>query len=452
MRFGSFAGLYGCGRGDMINLKGKNVLVYGMGISGQSACKLLHTHGACVSFFDDENRFAGMFNFEKEPLLKKYDLVVVSPGIKVRGNPIISHFLVSGTRVISELDLGFIFAKGEIVGITGTNGKTTTTSLVGKIFEASGRRTYVCGNIGLPLSAVADKTDKGSVCVCEVSNFQLELSSHFIADEACILNLAPDHIDRHGSNEEYVRIKKKILSKKGGQKVVLNFDDENVKFLSKNKNTLFFSKELLKVGVFVKNNAIYHNKNKIISLNDIPLFGEKNLENVLAAVAVAVRYKIKPAVIRLAIMNFKAPSHRLEYLGKVNGADVFDDSKATNVSACVAAINSLGERGLVVLLGGQNKDCEFDEIFNKGFSFEKILCFGQAGHEVFECAEKYGYSALLFPTMKSATHYAKNNAEEGQKILLAPACASFDEFSSYAVRGDVFKEIMFESVGQIEMV
>ncbi len=435
----------------MIKLKGKNVLVYGMGISGQSACKLLHDHGACVSFFDDENRFAGMFNFEKDPLMKKYDLVVVSPGIKVRGNQLISHFLVSGTKVISELDLGFMFAKGEIIGITGTNGKTTVTSLVGKIFETAGRRTYICGNIGLPLSAVADKTDKESVCVCEVSNFQLELSRYFSADEACILNLAPDHIDRHGSMEEYVRIKKKILKGRGSQKVVLNFDDEIVRCLQNDRKTLFFSKELLKTGVFVKNNAIYYNKTKIISLNDIPLFGEKNLENVLASVAVAVRYKIKPVVIRSAIMNFKAPSHRLEYLGKLNGADVFDDSKATNVSASVAAISSLGERGLVVLLGGLNKDFEFDEIFNKGFNFEKILCFGQAGQEVFECASKYGYAPLLFPTMKSATHYAKNNAEEGQKILLAPACASFDEFSSYAVRGDVFKEIMFESVEQIEM-
>jgi len=435
----------------MIKLKGKNVLVYGMGISGQSACKLLHDHGACVSFFDDENRFAGMFAFEKEPMLKKYDLVVVSPGITVRGNPLISHFLVSGIRVISELDLGYVFAQGEVVGITGTNGKTTVTSLVGKIFETAGKKTFVCGNIGLPLTSVADKTDKESFIVCEVSNFQLELSLLFNCDLACLLNLAHDHIDRHGSMDEYLRVKKKILSGKGNQKVVLNFDDKIVRRLQNNKKTLFFSKDLLKIGVFVKNNAIFHNKTKIISLNDIPLFGEKNLENVLASVAIAVRYKIKPDVIKRAIMQFKAPSHRLEYLGKVNGAQVFDDSKATNISSSIAAINSLGERGLVVLLGGRNKDCQFDEIFNKNLNFEEILCFGEAGQEIFDCASKYGYSPKLFPTMKSATFYAKNHCEEGQKILLSPACSSFDEFSSYAVRGDVFKEIMFEKVEQIEM-
>lgn len=435
----------------MIKLKGKKVLVYGMGISGQSACKLLHKEGACVSFFDDEGRFGDFFACEKDPLKQKYDLVVVSPGIKVRGNHIISHFLVSGVEVISELDLGFLFSKGSVVGITGTNGKTTVTSLVGKIFQRAGFKTFVCGNIGLPLTAVADKTDKDSVIVCEVSNFQLELSKYFAPDFATILNLAPDHIDRHGSMEEYVRCKRKILTGKREQKVLLNFDDELSRVQQNSKNVTFFSKEILKNGVFVKNYAIYHNKNKIISLNDIPLFGEKNLENVLASVGVAVKFKIKSEIIKSAIADFHAPRHRLEYLGKVNGADVFDDSKATNISASLSAISSLGERGLVVLLGGLNKDCQFDEIFDKGLNFENILCFGQAGQEIFDCAEKYGYKPLLFSTMKSATYYAKSNAEEGQKILLAPACASFDEFSSYAVRGEIFKEIMFENLKQIEI-
>ena len=156
----------------MIRFKGKKVLVYGMGISGQSASKLLHAHGACVSIYDDENRFSNVYSYEKEPTAKKYDLVVVSPGIKVLGNQIISHFAMSGTPIISELDLGYLFTKGTIIGITGTNGKTTVTSLVGDIFKKAGKKTFVCGNIGLPLSAVAEKTDKTSVEVVEVSNFK----------------------------------------------------------------------------------------------------------------------------------------------------------------------------------------------------------------------------------------------------------------------------------------
>lgn len=434
----------------MIRFKGKKVLVYGMGISGQSASKLLHEKGACVSIYDDENRFSNVYSYEKEPTAKKYDLVVVSPGIKVLGNQIISHFAMSGTPIISELDLGYLFTKGTIIGITGTNGKTTVTSLVGDIFKKAGKKTFVCGNIGLPLSAVAEKTDKTSVEVVEVSNFQLELSCLFRARLACILNLAPDHIDRHGSYQEYERVKKKILTG-GRQKVVLNFDDDEVKNLQNNKKTTFFSKKILNKGVFVKNNAIYHNKTKIISLSDIPLFGEKNLENVLASVTIATRFRIKPNIIKQAIISFKAPPHRLEYLGQVGGADVFDDSKATNISSALSAISSLGEKGLVILLGGQNKDCTFDELFNKNYDYEGVLCFGQAGEEIAECAIKYGYSPQVFPTMKSAAYFARANATAGQKILLAPACASFDEFASYSARGEVFKEIMFDNFEKIEM-
>lgn len=433
-----------------LNLKGKKVLVYGMGISGQASSKLLHDNGACVSIYDDEERFANTFNYEKNPMLKRYDLVVVSPGIKVLGNALISHFIMTKTQIISELDLGFLFCKGKVLGITGTNGKTTVTSLIGEIFKRAGKETFVCGNIGLPLSAVAPKTNEDSVVVCEVSNFQLELSSHFNAHQVCILNLAPDHIDRHGSYEEYLRVKKKILTGKK-QKVVLNFDDEIVNKLIINKKTTYFSKKILNKGIFIKNNAIYHNKNKILPLSEISLFGEKNLENVLAAVSMAVLQKIKPNIIREAVREFKAPSHRLEFLGEVNGACVFDDSKATNIASTIGAIQSLGDNGLIILLGGLNKDFKFDEIFNRGWQFEKVVCFGDAGQEIFDCAEKYGYSPLLFPTMKQATHYVKAFADEGIKILLSPACASFDEFSSYAVRGEVFKEIMFDASLQIEV-
>jgi UDP-N-acetylmuramoylalanine--D-glutamate ligase len=170
---------------------------------------------------------------------------------------------------------------------------------------------------------------------------------------------------------------------------------------------------------------------------------------VLASVSIAVLFKIKPAIIRKTILSFKAPAHRLEYLGEVSGAKVFDDSKATNVSACTSAINSLGENGLVLLVGGLNKDDTFDKIFNKGLNFENILCFGNAGQEIFDCAKKYGYQPLLFYSMKDASCYARKNARKGQKILLSPACASFDEFSSYSERGEIFKEIMFEKIEKI---
>lgn len=426
-----------------MNFKGKRVLVYGLGISGQSACRLLHNCGACVSVFDDENRFGNLFPFEKNPYAKTYDYVFVSPGIKVLGNKLISHFILSKTKILSELDLGYMFCKGKVIGITGTNGKTTTTSLVGEIFKVAGRENAVCGNIGLPFSSVCQSLSANGVAVCEVSNFQLELSSLFKADVCAILNLAPDHLDRHSSEEEYYQVKRKIITGKRRQKVVLNFDDEKTRNIYLGKNVLFFSKKTLKKGVFVKNNAIFHNKTRIVSLSEIPLFGEKNLENVLASIALARLFHIKPKQIRQAILNYKAPGHRLEYLGELGGAMVFDDSKATNISAVLSAINSVGEKGLVLLLGGQNKDFQFDEIFNKGLTFENVISFGQCGKEIALCGEKYGYEVVHFSTMKEACLFAKQNIQKGQKILLSPACASFDEFSSYAVRGRVFKEIMF---------
>lgn len=434
----------------MKTFKGKKVLVYGMGVSGQSACKLLHKKGACVSFYDDEERFGNLFCYDKNPNPSEYDLVVVSPGVKVLGNELLSNFIMSKVRLISELDLASLFCKGKIIGITGTNGKTTVTSLVGKIIKESGKNTFVCGNIGLPFSSVCEEGGSGSIYVVEVSNFQLELSSIFKSDIACVLNLAPDHLDRHGSYEEYVRVKKKILAEKGSQKVILNFDDEVVSRLKISKSTLYFSKKELNRGVFVKNNGIYINNTKVISCNDVPMFGSKNLENALAATAICHKAKVKAKYIKSGISAFKMPPHRLEYVGSISGAQVFDDSKATNISSVMMAVEALSNDSLVLLMGGQNKNCSFDEFFAKGYNISKLYCFGEAGEYLYNTAKRYGYSPQLFKTMKSCVNFVRDHIEEGQVILLSPGCASFDEFGSYAVRGEVFKELMFGCYEKIE--
>lgn len=429
----------------MIKFKGKRVLVYGMGTSGQAACRLLHSEGACVSFYDDEERFGNFYCYEPSPQSKTYDLVVVSPGIKVNGNEIISHFLLAKTPVISELDLGYLFIKGKVIGITGTNGKTTTTMLLGQILKEAGYKTFVCGNVGLPITSIAKQTTRDSITVCEVSNFQLELSNKFHADYATILNLAPDHIDRHGNFEEYVRVKKKIISPKH-QRFYINFDDELVRDLRAKKNS-FYSLLPLNKGVFVKNNCIYHNKTRIISCTDIPLVGNKNIQNVLVATAIARDLHVKPKVIRSAISEFVPPKHRLQMIGKLsNGAVVVDDSKATNVSSVDMALESLKGQDIVLLMGGLNKDCDFAPFFSKRYPLARLICFGSAGEELSSLAKCYGYEPEVFATMKEATLYARVCAEEGQVVLLSPGCASFDEFSSYAVRGEIFKELMFEEL------
>ncbi len=425
-----------------MRLKGKNVLVYGLGTSGQEVCRLLHSEGACVSLYDDDKRFSGLFCYEKKPERQAYDLVVVSPGIKVIGNHLISK-LSETTRVISELDLGYEFVKGKIIAITGTNGKTTTCSLLGKIFSDAGKTNFVCGNIGLPLCSVAKQTTKKSVSIVEVSNFQLELSKSFHPNVASVLNITEDHMDRHGSMEEYKRVKEKIFQNFTSKDIaVVNLDDSETLSINFPKNKRKFSKKELSKGTFVKNGFIYCGKKRIMLVSEVPLLGEKNLENVLCCIQIACLFHIKPKIIRKAIANFKAPSHRLEFLGEVDGVKVYNDSKSTNVACTLMAIESLSCDNIILLVGGKNKESNFDNLFSKNLNVKEVVCFGECNEEVFLSAEKFGYNPVKFEKMAKATAYAKNIAEQGDTILFSPACASFDEFSSYSARGQRFKELM----------
>lgn len=241
-----------------------------------------------------------------------------------------------------------------------------------------------------------------------------------------------------------MRVKKKIIASKK-QKLFLNYDDELVRTFRGKKN-YFFSLAPLNKGIFVKNNAIYCNKTRIISISDIPLVGEKNTQNVMAAIAIACNLRIKTKFIRAAVSGFEPPKHRLQMLGKLaNGAVVIDDSKATNISSLEMALESLKGQNIVLLMGGLNKGCDFAPFFNKRFPLARLICFGNAGEEFGSLARCYGYEPEVFASMKEAAIFARTAAEEGQIILLSPGCASFDEFSSYAVRGEIFKEIMFET-------
>lgn len=427
----------------MKNLRGKRVLVYGIGGSGSSACKLLNRLGACVNVYDDDKKHRSLFCFDDEPLAHKYDLVVVSPGIKVVENAIISGFRAKKTQTISEIDLASIFCKGKLIAITGTNGKTTTCSLLGKIFEEAGKKAFVCGNIGLPFSSIALSADKKSFVVCETSNFQLELSSLFAPDIACVLNIAPDHIDRHGSFEEYKRVKNSIFKNfKRSNVAVVNLDDEMTMSLNLPKNIEFFSQNPLKKGVFIKNGCIYHGKTRIVSTSDISLIGRKNISNVMAAIAIALLCKVKTKYIRYALVKFTPPAHRLQFVCERAGVKFINDSKSTNIACVQMAIESLDEKNLILMLGGQNKGLDFAELFSAHPQIKKVVCFGAASEEIFACAHEFNYDAEKFDSLKSATEYVKSCAKKGDVVLLSPGCTSFDEFSSYAVRGQIFMELV----------
>lgn len=428
-----------------MKLKHKRVLVYGLGDSGRAVIQILRKHDAFVSFYDDNLKYYEYVGFERRPQDKNYDLIVVSPGVKCLGNELLNLFKSKNIPIISEIDFAYMLCKGKIIAITGTNGKTTTCMLTNKILKNAGFKTFLCGNIGLPFSAICEKTTKNSVVVCEISSFQLEMSCLFRANIACILNVKPDHLDRHKDFEEYKNIKGKIAKKlKKNDILLLNFDDEEAKQMVLHKKYQYFSKNKLKKGVYVYQNQIYINKRPVLSLNDVHLKGEKNLENVLASVSICSFFKIKPECYVSALNEFVPALHRMEFVGTVNGVTFVDDSKATNISSTIACVEAYDNKSIILLMGGLGKNINYDDFFSLGFKIRMVVCFGQDGKAIENSAKKYNYSAIYFEKFDNAVLYAKKEAKENDFVLLSPACASFDEFSSYAERGERFKSLIFE--------
>ncbi len=427
-----------------MRLKNKKVLVYGLGDSGRAVIKLLKNKSAHVSFYDDDIKYYEYVGFERNPENQDYDLVVISPGIKCLNNPLIKIFKDKNIPIISEIDLAYLFCKGKIIAITGTNGKTTVSMLTNKILKEAGYKTFLCGNIGLPFSSVCEKVGKNDVVVCEVSNFQLEMSKFFRAKISCILNLKPDHLDRHGSFEEYIKTKKKLIdNKKKNDVLILNLDDEETKKLAVSSKTKFFSKQKLKKGGCVSQNQIFINKKSVLSLNNIPLKGEKNLENVLASISICSHFKVTTENYLKAISGFVPANHRMEFVGEINGVVYIDDSKATNVASTIACVEAFKDKNIFLLMGGLGKDIDYGQLFSLKYNIKKIVCFGQEGERIAQQGTTFGYDCAIFSKFEDAVKYCKQIAQKNDYVLLSPACASFDEFSSYAERGDKFKSLIF---------
>ncbi len=417
-----------------------------MGDSGRAVAKLLKQKEAQISFYDEDVRFFDQIGFERNPQNTHWDLVILSPGVKCRNNPILKSFEEQKISVISEIDFAYLNSQGKVLAVTGTNGKTTVCMLVNRILKMAGYKTFLCGNIGLPFSAICQQTSKDSVVVCEVSNFQLEASRFFRADVASILNVRPDHLDRHGSFAEYVRVKGKIAKNlKRKDLLILNLDDQQSKKLILHKKFMFFSKNRLKKGVCVWKNQICINRKGVLNLSDIHLKGEKNLENVLASVAITSQFKISKQTYCEAVKSFVPASHRMECVGTLNGVTYIDDSKATNVASTVACVEAFKEHSIWLLVGGQSKEISYSDLFSQNFAIKRVVTFGQDGQKIEECARSFGYATCQFQKMTDAVKFCKSEAVRGDYVLLSPACASYDEFSSYAERGDHFKKLVLDN-------
>ena len=445
-----------------MDVTNKRVLVVGLGKSGVASALFLKAHGASVTVSDtkppDELKdeipvlldqgIAVETGGHGERTFRGQDLIVVSPGVPVDSPPLIQARAL-GENVIGEIELAAEFFPGEIVAITGSNGKTTTTTLAGEILTAGGLSTMVGGNIGTPAISLVERASTGTIAVLEVSSFQLETIQTFRPRIAVVLNVTPDHLDRHRTFTAYTDAKARIFeNQRADDFAVLNADDPTcVEMATRTRAQVFWfsRKKEVKQGAYVREGQILFRDSKgqreIMLLSEIPLKGAHNVENVLAAVCVGALSAVDPGRIRKAVANFKAVEHRLEYVATIRSVEYYNDSKATNVDATIKALESF-PANIHLILGGKDKGSDYsvlNDLLRR--RVKRVYTIGAAAGKI-ESQIKGAAEIFHAETLENAIKRASESAQTGDIVLLAPACASFDQFRSYEHRGKVFKEVV----------
>ena len=447
-----------------MELTNKRVLVVGLGKSGKSAALFLRDRGARVTVSDVRSAEAlageipalldagimvetgghGLLTFRRQ------DLIVVSPGVPC-DTPELKQVRAFGLPIIGELELASRFLQGQIVAITGSNGKTTTTALLGKIFAGAGVPTLVGGNIGTPVIDLIAQSTPQTVSVLEVSSFQLETVEQFRPHIAVVLNITQDHLDRHGSFENYAAMKARITAQQTPEDFfVLNAEDKPTQMLAAQTKAQVFwfsGRRAIKQGAFVHGESVVFlpregaRPEPVMPLAEIPLKGAHNVENILAAVCAARLGGVSSESIRASVAGFKAVEHRLEFVASVRGVAFFNDSKATNVDATRKALEAF-PGGVHLILGGKDKNSDYTELADLLRARVKIVYTIGSAAEKIERHLAGVVKIVSAGTLDSAVRQAAQSAVPGDVVLLAPACASFDQFTSYEHRGRVFKELV----------
>lgn len=450
-------------RTNIENMKNKNVLVVGFGKSGIAAAQAMLKLGAEVSIQDSKKenevdanlityfrgRGASFFLNTIPPDVGVYDILILSPGVSPE-LAFIQEAESKGAEIIGELEIAYRIGRGNYIAITGTNGKTTTTSLVGEIFKKSGRKTYVVGNIGVAVISASADADATDWLVTETSSFQLETTRYFKPAVSAILNLTPDHLNRHHTMQAYGAAKAKIFAnQREDGYLVINYDDKECFKLSsacKAKVVPFSSAEELDFGSFVKDGRIViANENKeivdICGADELKIIGTHNLQNALAAAAISYFAGIDPETIAEVLKSFAGVEHRIEYCGEINGVKYYNDSKGTNTDASITALKAL-EKNIIIIAGGDAKGQEFDG-FIKEFPgrVKEMILLGRDAHLIQEAADRQGFENYVYcKDMVECVNKAHEIAVPGDSILLSPACASWDMYDNFEQRGDHFKE------------
>lgn len=446
-----------------MQLKGKKVLVFGAAKSGISATRLLQKLEANVILYDSNTKLViddfkdkidTKVNFRlltgelTENIIDKLDLVILSPGVPI---DIAEMNIIRDKKIPiwGEIELAYRNAKGTIIGITGTNGKTTTTSLLGKIMGAYFKDVYVVGNIGNPFTDIALDTTDETVIVAEISSFQLETIVEFKPEISAILNISQDHLNRHHTMETYIAMKENIAKNQTiNDLCILNYEDEVLRQMAErlNTNIMYFSSERrLAKGLFLEDDIIYYKdeeqEQRICDIRELKILGMHNYENVMAAVGIAVRSGVPMEFIKEEVTSFQAVEHRIELVETIRGVTYYNDSKGTNPDASIKAVQAMISP-TILIAGGYDKDLEFDQWIN---SFDgKIKCLvllGQTREKIANTAKKYGFdNIILVNSLEEAVKISAQNAVHGDAVLLSPACASWGMFDNYEQRGQLFKE------------
>ena len=446
-----------------MELQGKKVLVFGSGKSGIGASDLLAKVGAFPVIYDGNAEidkdavvhktdgaypvtvYAGELPKEVQDSL---DLVVLSPGVPT-DLPLVKSFYEQGLPVWGEVELAYRVGDGEVLAITGTNGKTTTTALLGKIMQDARESVFVVGNIGTPYTSKALEMKPNSVTVAEISSFQLETIDEFAPKVSAILNITEDHLNRHHTMEEYIRVKELITENQGTEDVcVLNYEDEVLREFGKHltpRVVYFSSGHKLDEGIYLDGNKIIlkdgEKEIEVVKTEDLKLLGKHNFENVMAAVAMAYYDGVSLDSIRKSICEFTAVAHRIEYVTEKKGVVYYNDSKGTNPDAAIKGIQAMN-RPTLLIGGGYDKQSGYDE-WIEAFDgkVRYLVLIGQTKEKIKEAAEKHGFhDIILCEDLKEAVKVCEEKAQPGDAVLLSPACASWGQFDNYEQRGDMFKE------------
>ena len=452
-----------------MEIQNKRFMICGMARSGIAAAKLLLDLGAVVTISDlkEEEKFGSdldCLRTEKcifalgcapDAYIDKQDVMVISPGIAF-AKPFVQKALSMGVEVIGELELGARLTKGLLLAITGTNGKTTTTTLTGEFFRAAGKTTHVVGNIGYPITATAGISTPDDVSVAEVSSYQCETISQFHPHVGAVLNISEDHLARHGTMQCYIDMKRRIFARQTEKDVaVFNYDDAACREMAKGlaAQVVWFSRtQQVECGACVKDGRVVLRWNgeerDVCACEEILIPGPHNLENALAAVAIAGVCGVKPDVMRHVLMTFSGVEHRIETVRTLCGVTWINDSKGTNVDSTLKAIDTM-TRPTVLILGGSDKKTNFDPLAKaivESGNIVHCVLIGDTAQQLRESLDRAGFTAYEMTgyDFDACLAACRRAAVAGGNVLLSPACASFDMFVDYEDRGRVFKKKVME--------